>query len=59
VARRILDGVPGLIISMDDAFGTFLKYAKLWELQHVSPALTEADRELQPDPAPQATRAAS
>ncbi|MGQ9820567.1 MAG: glycosyltransferase family 2 protein [Thermogutta sp.] len=30
-----LDGVPGLIISLDDAFGTFLKYAKLWELQNV------------------------
>jgi len=55
----ILDGVPGLIISMDDAFGTFLKYAKLWELQRVSPALIEGEREFQPDSAPQLSRAAS
>lgn len=27
-----LDGVPGLIIATNVAFGTFVKYAKLWEL---------------------------
>ncbi len=26
-----LDGVPGLIIAVASAFGTFIKYAKLWE----------------------------
>lgn len=29
----MLDGVPGLIVSIDTAFSTFLKYAKLWEMQ--------------------------
>ncbi len=26
-----LDGIPGLIIAVASAFGTFIKYAKLWE----------------------------
>ena len=30
-----LDGVPGLIVARNVAFGTFAKYAKLWELQNV------------------------
>ncbi len=30
-----LDGIPGLIIAGNVAFGTFAKYAKLWELKHV------------------------
>ena len=30
-----LDGVPGLIIAGHVAFGTFAKYAKLWELRRV------------------------
>jgi glycosyltransferase involved in cell wall biosynthesis len=31
--RGFLDGVPGLIVAMSVAFGTFVKYAKLWELR--------------------------
>jgi glycosyltransferase involved in cell wall biosynthesis len=34
--RGFLDGVPGLIIAGATAFHVFLKYAKLWELQHVT-----------------------
>ncbi len=30
------DGVPGLVIAVATAFHVFHKYAKLWELQHVS-----------------------
>ena len=30
-----LDGIPGLIVASNVAFGTFAKYAKLWEIQHV------------------------
>ena len=30
-----LDGTPGLIIAGNVAFGTFAKYAKLWELRNV------------------------
>ena len=28
-----LDGMPGLIIAVTSAFGTFIKYAKIWELR--------------------------
>jgi glycosyltransferase involved in cell wall biosynthesis len=28
------DGVPGLILSMSTAYSVFLKYAKVWELEH-------------------------
>jgi hypothetical protein len=31
------DGVPGLMIAMLHAFFTFVKYAKLWELQNGVP----------------------
>lgn len=31
----ILDGIPGLIIAVNVAFGTFVKYAKLWEKRRV------------------------
>ncbi|MBQ7721288.1 MAG: glycosyltransferase family 2 protein [Kiritimatiellae bacterium] len=31
--RGFLDGVPGLIIAVNVSFGTFVKYAKLWELR--------------------------
>lgn len=34
VKRGFLDGVPGLIVSATVAFGTFAKYAKLWEATH-------------------------
>jgi len=30
------DGVPGLVIAVATAFHVFLKYAKLWERQHVT-----------------------
>jgi len=32
------DGVPGLVIAAASAFHVFLKYAKLWELEHRDPA---------------------
>ena len=32
------DGVPGLIISSLNAYYVFLKFAKLWQLQHIGPA---------------------
>jgi glycosyltransferase involved in cell wall biosynthesis len=32
--RGILDGVPGLLMCLFTAYYTFLKYAKLWEMQH-------------------------
>jgi len=28
-----LDGIPGLVVAIDDAFSTYLKYLKLWETQ--------------------------
>ncbi len=31
--RGFLDGLPGLIVATTVAFGVFIKYAKLWELQ--------------------------
>ena len=31
--RGLLDGMPGLLISMMNSYGVFLKFAKLWELQ--------------------------
>ncbi len=33
----ILDGMPGFFIAMIHAHYTFVKYAKLWELEHSSP----------------------
>ncbi len=33
-----LDGIPGLIVAKNVAFGTFAKYAKLWEIQNVKRA---------------------
>jgi hypothetical protein len=35
--RGILDGGPGLVLSLVNAYGVFLKLAKLWELQHLPP----------------------
>lgn len=29
-----MDGIPGLVVASCIAFGTFIKYAKLWELTH-------------------------
>lgn len=33
IKRGFLDGIPGLIIAVNVSFGTFVKYAKLWDLQ--------------------------
>lgn len=33
--RGFLDGTPGLLLSGVNAYGVFLKFAKLWELQRV------------------------
>lgn len=33
--KGFLDGVPGLIIAMQTAYGVFLKYAKIWELGNI------------------------
>jgi glycosyltransferase involved in cell wall biosynthesis len=39
--RGFLDGMPGFIIAKAAAFGTFVKYAKLWEIQAgVSPVVS-------------------
>jgi glycosyltransferase involved in cell wall biosynthesis len=32
--RGMLDGIPGLLLSTINAYSVFLKFAKLWELQH-------------------------
>ncbi len=32
--RGFLDGLPGLIIAANTAYGVFAKYAKLWEIEH-------------------------
>jgi len=34
VKRGFLDGYPGFIISISAAYSVFLKWAKLWELEH-------------------------
>ena len=33
--KGFLDGVPGLIIAMQTAYGVFLKYGKIWELNNI------------------------
>ena len=33
VKRGFLDGMPGLIIAVSSSYSTFLKWAKLWEIQ--------------------------
>jgi glycosyltransferase involved in cell wall biosynthesis len=37
IQQGFRDGVPGLIIATQHAFFTFVKYAKLWELQNGGP----------------------
>ena len=49
----ILDGLPGFIIAVNVAFGTFIKYAKLWEAEHQQ-RLT-ATPPAAPPPAPPST----
>ncbi|MFH0953797.1 MAG: glycosyltransferase family 2 protein [Verrucomicrobiota bacterium] len=39
-----LDGTQGLIIASISAFGVFMKYAKMWELQHQPPPRADAPR---------------
>jgi glycosyltransferase involved in cell wall biosynthesis len=34
IKRGFMDGLPGFIISVASSFYVFLRYAKLWELQH-------------------------
>ncbi len=34
--RGFMDGLPGLIIAVNAFYGTFVKYAKLWEIRHCS-----------------------
>ncbi len=41
IKRGFLDGIPGLIVAVSNAYGVFAKYAKLWE-RHL-------DRRLGPD----------
>lgn len=48
--RGFLDGIPGLIIAISSAFSTFLKWAKLYELQRSSlerPSNLRADYQVQ------------
>jgi glycosyltransferase involved in cell wall biosynthesis len=40
--RGILDGVPGLVISLLNAYGVFLKFARLWEIRNGTRAVHEA-----------------
>ena len=52
--RGFLDGVPGLIVAMNVAFGTFSKYAKLWELHHIKRAASlETDHPPKSRPLPE------
>lgn len=37
IKRGFLDGLPGFIISVGAAYSVFLKFAKLWESEHVKP----------------------
>jgi len=40
--RGFMDGAPGFIIAIVSAFGVFVKYAKMWELEHsTSPEHTD------------------
>lgn len=45
--RGILDGTAGLTISLVNSFSVFLKFAKLWELQHRSASTGHRDTETQ------------
>jgi len=38
VKRGFLDGTPGLVIAVVTAYGTFIKYAKMWERRLVPPS---------------------
>ena len=48
--RGILDGTAGLVISLVNAYSVFLKFAKLWELQHRSASTGHRDTESQRSP---------
>ena len=49
IKRGFLDGMPGLIVSGISMYYVFLKYVKLWEMQH---------GQHQPDPEPQSKQEA-
>jgi (heptosyl)LPS beta-1,4-glucosyltransferase len=51
--RGFLDGTVGLTISLMNSYSVFLKFAKLWELQHNSQLPTSNS---QPPPTPNAQR---
>ncbi len=38
IKRGFLDGIPGLLIGVLTAYGTFIKYAKMWELRRTETA---------------------
>jgi len=44
--RGVLDGTPGLLISLVNSYGVFLKFAKLWELEKTGHRVTETQRTL-------------
>ena len=39
--RGCLQGVPGLVVSLMNAYYVFIKHAKLWELRHEQPAAAD------------------
>jgi glycosyltransferase involved in cell wall biosynthesis len=43
--RGFLDGLPGLVIAVTTAYGVFIKYAKLWELERCENAAAAAESE--------------
>lgn len=43
--RGFLDGTAGLTLSLVNAYSVFLKFAKLWELQHTSNAVPPAPKQ--------------
>ena len=42
--RGVLDGGAGLTVSVMNSYYVFLKFAKLWELQHASTAHHEVSK---------------
>lgn len=41
----LLDGLPGLVVAVSAAYGTFIKYAKLWERQRAFAAYPKTTHE--------------
>ena len=42
--RGIVEGMAGFIIAVTESYYTFMKYAKLWELEFVSKVGEKASR---------------